>query len=450
MWLELANDRRRSIDEVPVFYKAKRVQKVAVKDFRPDADLIVVGRRATKKSVPRVIVYIPRYPVFVDTDTLLLTPIQAKSLGVGITDDCAYLIGRIAVIYGIIINCSTDGSRAFVLQRPSPARAVMTKNFYNLPFVSKVDLDIWYAPKNPFGWFADQNKEILTTVIRKEAPKVIVELGTWLGRSAKHIRKEACPSTVLICVDKFSSPFVSAYSSAKYHPIDKFYYNFMRFETFHRNLYTDSTVNTYAVRYDCQEAVSLLKRNGVEVSLFYIDFQKKTEPLKQLLADIGTAYPRATVVGDDAVFQSVRAAVESLKGAQLFRSCYVYNSSRRISTPKSDRKRRLIEDVVRTLECDEDSRKYLYEAAVQVLETRRAQDFVALIQKYRLRMNVPVNKLHMHNSLWHVYYLVMKKRRQRLPHIEAALSKYEPVKPEVKNLCCLSAYDYRDHDLVLD
>lgn len=438
---------RKNTADVPVFYEKRVVQRIAhfpsSQKTLQEVDIIVLG---DKKVTTLPFRYIPRYPVFLNSKTLALTPIQAKHIG-EMVYDIPVMLGRIAKIYGIIINYSDKYANVFSLSREAPAPEP-TDFFRNCPLVARVELDLWHIPSNSFGWMGDHNKEVLSAVIQKERPPVIVELGTWLGTSAKHIQKVSDPSTTLICVDFFRSPFVSSYVPDGYHPMDRFYNHFMRFETFHRNLSSPKEPRkTFSMRYDCFDAISLLKKYDVKVALFYVDFEKKTEELKKVLRRLTDLFPHATIVGDDLVFRSVYLVAQSLKDAQLFHSCYVYRCSFKISTPKSDQKKDIIRRAAISLDCDQ-HRKYRYDVALEILK-QRPSSFMAFVRKYKLKLNKPIKRFHMRNTLYHVFYYICKKQPSLLQEMEKDMMNYEAL-DKVKNLVCLTAQEVRDYRVLLE
>ena len=112
-------------------------------------------------------------------------------------------------------------------------------------------------------------------------------------------------------------------------PADKLFLCHPRFETFAANLASAEAAagsggsggRTLMVQCDAHDAVPLL--SGLvasdsavpEPGVVFIDCEKKTAPLRGLLAAVRDAFPSAVIVGDDLVFPSVKAAIEPARAA---------------------------------------------------------------------------------------------------------------------------------------
>ncbi len=68
------------------------------------------------------------------------------------------------------------------------------------PYASSVDL-----PLDMQGWFSLENKKNLEYLIKTYEPKVVVELGTWLGTSAIFMASIMSEDSKLYCVDDWTA-----------------------------------------------------------------------------------------------------------------------------------------------------------------------------------------------------------------------------------------------------
>lgn len=408
-------------------------------------DVVVIGEALDK--LPFKNKNIPRFPVFVHPGTILLTPIQIKFLG-GVTRDESLVmqdtLNKISLHYGIIIHANPrfhgnvlEASTSLIRDHPR------TTDFFGQPFVSRVDIDLEHVPKNRFGWLAEQNKEVLRSIICQRKPRHIVELGTFFGRSTMYMKRFAPKRATIIAFDCFPSPFKSSYVPHKPNPLDNFYYRFLRFETFHANLF-DETKDVYAVRYDCNKAINLLSKYNIGIDLIYIDFQKKTHMLYALLQRIHTLYPSVVVVGDDAIYKSVQMAVHEIPGCVLYNTCYTigYNITLEL---KSKKKMAVIQKNIERGRAT----KFKYETAREMLTSTRLppDTFVRFVKDHALNLNKPIRAVHMRDTLYHIYYKHVKTH----PHystIEKVLNTLQPVK-KVYNQICLHAHHYKDYDIPL-
>jgi hypothetical protein len=94
-------------------------------------------------------------------------------------------------------------------------------------------------------------------------------------------------------------------------PEDKMFFHHLRYETFFGNM--DRFQGVSMVRAEVRDGVRLLADSGVAFDVVFIDCEKKTEPLRELVRLIHGKWPGAVIVGDDYVFDSVKRAVGMLQ-----------------------------------------------------------------------------------------------------------------------------------------
>lgn len=137
-----------------------------------------------------------------------------------------------------------------------------------------------------------------------EQTKVIVELGSWLGKSARWFCNH-CPNATVVCIDHWegSPEFQGRFDWI----VGKSY------ETFLRNMwkYRDRVV---PLKMKTIEGVELLESLGVQPDLVYIDAGHDEESVYRDVTACLKAFPEAQIVGDDwdwnGVQRGVRAATD--------------------------------------------------------------------------------------------------------------------------------------------
>lgn len=155
-----------------------------------------------------------------------------------------------------------------------------------------------------------------------------MELGTWYGKSSRFILRhlaavaeEDGTTCSLFCVDKYKNNAIYSKLLMEPSPEDKMFFNFLRFESFVSSVESLS-LQTPAVAERCSvctmvmdvhEAGSVLQELGIEVDMVFIDAEKKTLPLSDLVVRLRHLFPRAVIVGDDLVFPSVQFAMKRLE-----------------------------------------------------------------------------------------------------------------------------------------
>ncbi len=160
------------------------------------------------------------------------------------------------------------------------------------------------------GWFQSCNARLLKRVLGPQT-KLLVELGSWLGKSARFMLR-AAPGATIICIDHWRG-------SAEHHAPRRQDVNDKLprlYETFLRNMWPwrDRVV---PLRGDTVAGLRELGRLHLAPDLVYIDAGHDYENVR---ADLRTAlelFPAARIAGDDWIyFEGVRRAVGELAEAR--------------------------------------------------------------------------------------------------------------------------------------
>eukprot|EP01035_Chromulina_nebulosa_P023184 gene23184-30050_t len=178
------------------------------------------------------------------------------------------------------------------------------------------------------GWCSGDTRTLLLTAIRHYRPRCVLELGTWYGKSSRFILKhlsnisnEDSFSRTLFCVDKFKNNAVYNSLRTEILPEDKMFFNFLRYESFFssvedlalQNPQVEKNCSVCAVKMDIHESLETMHSLSVPIDMIFIDAEKKTYPLTQLILKIRRKFPNAVIVGDDLVFESVQNALQRLE-----------------------------------------------------------------------------------------------------------------------------------------
>lgn len=143
------------------------------------------------------------------------------------------------------------------------------------------------APKN-HGWFS--GKDIFPRWAGPQV-KVVVELGSWLGLSAKWFVNN-CPNAAVICVDHWEG--------SREHHKNPNYAQFLPtlYDTFLVNMWQwrDRII---PVRSTSVEGLKEIHSLGVKPDLVYIDAAHEREPVYQDTKTAIECFPDAQIFGDD-------------------------------------------------------------------------------------------------------------------------------------------------------
>lgn len=139
------------------------------------------------------------------------------------------------------------------------------------------------------GWLATGTRRMLLEQL-KNRPQVIVELGSWLGLSAKFFMENS--DATLICVDHWngSPSFQTRPAIAKRCPT--------AYQQFQRNLWPwrDRIIQ---VRMDAGDGLVYLSQFDIRPGLFYIDDDHTRKAVMSRIEVIARSWPTAVMVGDD-------------------------------------------------------------------------------------------------------------------------------------------------------
>ncbi len=159
------------------------------------------------------------------------------------------------------------------------------------------------------GWNSDHS--IFDRLCAEIQPKVIVEVGTWKGRSAVHFA-QAAPGANVICVDTWLGGVDHALSKLPQddRKLDRFEIPRL-YEQFLRNLFNRPEGDRiYPIRQTSVNAARILAHHGVNADLIYIDGSHEYE---DAYADLGAYQPLLAaggrMFGDDFRAPGVFAAV---------------------------------------------------------------------------------------------------------------------------------------------
>ena len=162
------------------------------------------------------------------------------------------------------------------------------------------------------GWLGHGNKAFLTSCVKNKNIKVIVELGSWYGKSAHLMMTEANHDITLFCVDKWSGEDIKdgnqVITAEKFgdmvdeHPL---------YETFIKNLweYKDKVV---PLKMTTLEGLKVIHKLGVKPDVVYVDANHTYDDVKAEFMLIKELFPKTQICGDDYNFKGVEKAVEEM------------------------------------------------------------------------------------------------------------------------------------------
>jgi hypothetical protein len=153
----------------------------------------------------------------------------------------------------------------------------------------------------PDGWCCGQNIRMFGNLCGPDT-RVIIELGSWLGRSTMHLL-EAAPNATILCVDHWLG-------SAEHQTRPEWKEKLPRlYETFLRH-HWPSRDRIVPMRMDTVEGMHEIAKAGVKPDLVYVDASHDADSVCRDLSSARLLFPSAQLCGDDWTFETVRAGVQ--------------------------------------------------------------------------------------------------------------------------------------------
>ena len=166
------------------------------------------------------------------------------------------------------------------------------------------------VPDDIQGWFQDAHKVFLEKAIKKHSPKVIVELGTWKGRSAEWFLSH--PEVRLICVDLWDPP--KTYVATNRELIQE------------QNVYEKAIRNLWRFRDRCvliqlptTHGLEEIHRHAIQPDLIYVDAGHEYPDVSADIVKCREIFPWAKLVGDDFQHPPVARAVKEAAGREAMK-----------------------------------------------------------------------------------------------------------------------------------
>jgi hypothetical protein len=304
---------------------------------------------------------------------------------------------------------------------------------------------------------------MLTAALEVLRPSCVLELSSWYGLSTTVMLKTAskigiggmAPSAAsapsapadrqpfLYCVDHFKNNAIYENPMYKLKPIDKLFLLHPRWECFAANIASVGGTGRVATwRGDIYEALPALVAAKVHPDVVFIDCEKKTRPLIHLITSVRTAWPDALIVGDDYVFDPVKAAVRSFPREDVIALDEAY-----ILTPRG---------------FSHDRRDCIAKAVIRVKASLAAKESELVVASAIGRLDVQsalrgctaagVHPLHFRvrgTPAVNVLHNIARSRDQRV--LESAwpmlFSDAESWTAPIHNDVCLTPYDYLSHKI---
>lgn len=156
------------------------------------------------------------------------------------------------------------------------------------------------------GWFEPENATALGRALAHVPAPLVLELGTWKGKSAAWML-EACPPARLICVDRWAPMETYGHLPNKQHLARAPHV----YETCVKNLWPFRD-RCLLLRQDTRAGMTTVARHQLVPDVIYVDAAHWYTEVRQDLVSALALAPRAILIGDDWRHPGVRKAVAEI------------------------------------------------------------------------------------------------------------------------------------------
>jgi len=148
-------------------------------------------------------------------------------------------------------------------------------------------------PFNEHGWYA--NRPQMERLLKLTGSEVVIELGVWMGRSARHIASVLPEEGILYAVDHWQGSEENHRNEEERRALPTLYEQFLS-NTIHANL----THKIIPMRMSTLEAAEIFLKKGIKPDLVYVDASHDED---NVYADLSLYFPlikgHGKICGDD-------------------------------------------------------------------------------------------------------------------------------------------------------
>lgn len=167
------------------------------------------------------------------------------------------------------------------------------------------------VPVSDHGWFGPEHVELLSGAMGPQV-KVVLELGSWLGKSTRWTAERA-PNAVVIAVDHWQGS-VEHHTTPGWKAMLPTLY-----DTFIKNCWPlkDRIV---PLRADTVTGMKIVHQNGIEPDIIFIDAGHDYISARADLSNALGLFPKAAVCGDDFMWPGVAQTVREHAHAKIMKA----------------------------------------------------------------------------------------------------------------------------------
>lgn len=157
------------------------------------------------------------------------------------------------------------------------------------------------VPPSDHGWFGPEHVELLTPFLNPSL-KVVLEVGSWLGKSTRFIADHA-PGALVIAIDTWQGSPEHRNNGEWNRMLPTLYETFLKSCWAYRE-------RIIPIRADSVTALKIVHSHGIKPEVIYLDGSHEYPDVKRDMETILSFFPEADLTGDDFMWPGVERAVK--------------------------------------------------------------------------------------------------------------------------------------------
>ncbi len=303
-----------------------------------DTDLIIIILDKIKENIT-LDNFIPSVPIYYNENVLILTPILLQQInGCNPENIKLSFYSRIADYLGMILVKDDNFKINFNYESEFIENGMSNfdKGIFTDGRIKRLIPEFTkHIPEYGHGWTVNDTPFTIAGVVNTLKPKVVVELGSWVGLSARTISNYNDQFT-LYAIDNFEN--YGRYNKIIHedlHPCYKMLFNHSRYETFCANLSArknkekvsrfffdkqdeNPNKNVILMRMLFYEGLEILYKNNITPDLIFVHSPPTNKmDYTNLINFIREKFPKTTIIGTGLVYSFIKKATEDFDNKNI-------------------------------------------------------------------------------------------------------------------------------------
>jgi hypothetical protein len=183
-------------------------------------------------------------------------------------------------------------------------------------------------------WYSTSTRHALEGAVQYYRPKVVVELGVYLGCSTVSLLHASTTPIKYYGFDYFTHICTNP-ENITFSPLDRFFLEYPKLETAVANVMPFAKKhNINFILYDVLKSNEYLNKNGIIPDLLFIDSIKDEHNLNLIIHKYLMLNPDIVIVGDDMIYGQIKPALEEFGFLAFGKEAYIITTKPKLQADK--------------------------------------------------------------------------------------------------------------------